>query len=345
MSEKRTYTGGSIGEALERAHKELPAGRFILDLKKQEAKSTSAEASALTVEEAFAQARKALPPEAAVLEEKVIRAREEGRMEFRAYQADEARAAAQRELGKKGQVLGVELLEDVKKGFFGIGAKPGLYAVAYATKAKVKLSYTTRAQVVAELGDASEAEARFLELAEKGDRELLEGLIRQGVSLGARDAKGASALMISAFYGKPETSLLLIEAGLDVNLKDQGGFTALMVACESAAGPIRLVERLVEKGADLNATSGRGSTALMAAAKSGHRELVELLVSKGAALDERNLDHNITALIWAANGGHRQIVEFLLSKGADKTIQTFNGYTAASIAAENGHQDIARLLS
>jgi hypothetical protein len=248
MSDKRTYTGDSIGEALERAHKELPAGSFILDLKKHEAKAKSAEASALTAEEALAQARKALPPEAAVVEEKVLREREEGRMELRAFQADEARA---------------------------------------------------------------EAEARFLVLAEKSDRELLEGLIRQGVNLGARDAKGASALMVSAFYGKPETSLLLIEAGVDVNLKDNGGFTALMVACESAAGPIRVVERLIEKG---------------------------------ARLDDRNLDHNITALIWAANGGHRPIVEFLLSKGADRTIQTFNGYTAASIAAENGHQDIARLL-
>ncbi len=82
----------------------------------------------------------------------------------------------------------------------------------------------------------------------------------------------------------------------------------------------------------------------MAAAIKGHLDIVELLVSKGAEINARNTDHNITPLIWAANEGHLSIVRFLLEKGADPNILTDNNYTAETIARENGHYSIVEVL-
>jgi len=48
------------------------------------------------------------------------------------------------------------------------------------------------------------------------------------------------------------------------------------------------VRLLLDKGADLNESSGPIGTALQAAAVKGHKQIVQLLLDKGAALDERH---------------------------------------------------------
>jgi len=73
----------------------------------------------------------------------------------------------------------------------------------------------------------------------------------------------------------------LIESGADVNAKDNlFGRTALMIA--SFYGHKEVVELLLKKGADVNAKDKNGRTALMIASKKGHKEIVELLKFYGA---------------------------------------------------------------
>ena len=56
-----------------------------------------------------------------------------------------------------------------------------------------------------------------------------------------------------------------------------------------------VVKLLVEAGADVNAQDNEGCTALMRAAYSGHRELIEYLLSNGA--DKDILDNNANKAI------------------------------------------------
>jgi ankyrin repeat protein len=338
-------SGTTSAEALEKLLLGLEPGLFILSRRTAAERAVSAKAYGDTVDAALAQVRKGVPAGAVGVTETVVHEPQSRDVEVQGFGQAEGEAAAKAKAGKAERVEKVELAEKGKRGFFGIGRKPDTFKARLFHQAKVKIVYRVPASATADVTDDRDAAGRkFLELAEKGDIEAVEAFIEQGVDLNARNERGAHALMLSAFGGHTRIAELLVDNGADVGLTDQGGFNALMLACECATASLRLVRRLVEAGADVNALSGRKSTALMAAAKIGHPAIVEYLVSAGADLDARNDDHNITALIWAANGGHLPIVRFLLSKGADKGVMTHNGYSAASIAAENGHFDIVQLL-
>jgi len=72
----------------------------------------------------------------------------------------------------------------------------------------------------------------------------------------------------------------LIDAGADINAKDEAGSTALMVASEY--GRTEIVKLLIATGADVNIKNELGWTALMWASRWGRKETVKLLIDAGA---------------------------------------------------------------
>ncbi|MGO9568404.1 MAG: ankyrin repeat domain-containing protein [Desulfomonilaceae bacterium] len=68
--------------------------------------------------------------------------------------------------------------------------------------------------------------------------------------------------------------------GADVNAKDNHGWTALMEAAKT--GHLDVVKLLLDEGADVNAKDNYGWTALKIAEEDGHKEIVELLKAHGA---------------------------------------------------------------
>jgi ankyrin repeat protein/predicted nucleotidyltransferase len=128
---------------------------------------------------------------------------------------------------------------------------------------------------------------------------------------------------------------------VDINQADKNGSTALLVATYN--GHKEIVELLLEKGADIEAKSNKGNTALLFAAFNGHKEIVELLLEKGADIEAKN-NNGDTALLWAAFNEHKEIVELLLEKGAAIEAKTNNGDTALLLAAKNGNKEIVELL-
>lgn len=90
----------------------------------------------------------------------------------------------------------------------------------------------------------------------------------------------------------------LLESIGNVNLGNQDGNTALMLAAANPAGGIRLVNYLLSKPQiDINATNDIGETALMRAARYGHDEIAKLLFDNGAKLDiENNIGENALAM-------------------------------------------------
>ncbi|MEW6731425.1 MAG: ankyrin repeat domain-containing protein [Acidobacteriota bacterium] len=87
-------------------------------------------------------------------------------------------------------------------------------------------------------------------------------------------------LVAAAASGDSATVKSLLAQGVDVNVKDKDGKTALMYAAEKGYSDI--VKSLLVQAVNVNAKDKDGKTALMYAADKGHTEVVELLKNAGA---------------------------------------------------------------
>src|SRR5829696_3432152 len=66
--------------------------------------------------------------------------------------------------------------------------------------------------------------------AERGDSAAVQQLLREAVAIGARDARGRTALLAATHANQVEAARLLIAAGADVNAKDAIGDSAFLYA-------------------------------------------------------------------------------------------------------------------
>ena len=92
--------------------------------------------------------------------------------------------------------------------------------------------------------------------------------------------RSARELWHAAGMGDLERLNQLLDQGLDVNIGDRTGVTALMRAAYH--GQLPIVQALIERGADLNAKDNGGLTALMMAKHAGHQDTVDSLLAAGA---------------------------------------------------------------
>jgi ankyrin repeat protein len=134
-------------------------------------------------------------------------------------------------------------------------------------------------------------------------------------------------------------SLLGVRRDL-LNAKDPGGSTLLHHA--AAFGRIDTLACLLDAGADLTAKNRRGSTPLHWAI---HDEAkVRLLLSRGAAVNVRQVEGRTPLYQAASLGNATAIVKLLLANGADPHIATANGRTPLMAAAGRGDIEAMTLL-
>ena len=88
-----------------------------------------------------------------------------------------------------------------------------------------------------------------------------------------------------------------LAAGIDVNAKDQDGYTPLHYAAQSILitgsedkQNKKIAELLIANGADVNARCPDGRTPLYGAVFLGQNEVVELLIAKGADVNAKYKD-------------------------------------------------------
>jgi ankyrin repeat protein len=126
-----------------------------------------------------------------------------------------------------------------------------------------------------------------------------------------------------------------------VDKQEGHGTTALMAA--AAGGQKDIVELLLDRGAGIHKKDYMGDTALMAAADNGCTEVAELLLERGAVLEEKSKAER-TALSCAAEKGKTDTAAFLIKKGADIETKSKHGKTPLMWAAQGGHVDTLKLL-
>lgn len=114
-------------------------------------------------------------------------------------------------------------------------------------------------------------------------------------------------------YGNDTLVEQLINDGIDINLQNKYGQTALLLALEEEQ--LSLAEMLINKGANVNIATNDGITALMLAAYCGKLEIITNLINKGADVDVID-KHRDSSLSWAALGGSQSTIKYLIKKSA-----------------------------
>ncbi|KAF9733795.1 hypothetical protein PMIN02_010569 [Paraphaeosphaeria minitans] len=131
--------------------------------------------------------------------------------------------------------------------------------------------------------------------------------------------KNSTGAHLAARFGLSLTlkALLLLqgqERKSGLMRKDSDGQTLLYLA--AANGHCLTAEVLIDKGAKINEQGGKYNNALQAASEGGHEAIVKLLLEKGAAVNARGGYYG-NALQAALAGTHEPTVRILLEKGAN----------------------------
>ncbi|XP_066481517.1 ankyrin repeat and SAM domain-containing protein 6 [Tiliqua scincoides] len=113
-------------------------------------------------------------------------------------------------------------------------------------------------------------------------------------------------------------------------------------------GNFQLVKEITdEDAAQVNVFNDDGASPLMIAAVTGQLSLVQLLVSRNAAIDKQDNVHGWTALMQATYHGNKEVVKYLLHQGADVNLRAKNGYTAFDLIMllNDPDAELVRLLA
>ncbi|OMP04890.1 Zinc finger, RING-type [Corchorus olitorius] len=225
---------------------------------------------------------------------------------------------------------------------------------------------------------------RLVSAARDGDLQEAKALLEYNPRLARYSTFGVrnSPLHYSAAQGHHEIVSLLLESGVDINLRNYRGQTALMQACQY--GHWEVVQTLILFGANIHrADYLNGGTALHLAALNGQSRCIRLLLADyipsipncwnilrkrsrnkestsefdESALREvinRPADGGVTALHMAALNGHVESVQLLLDFGASVTEVTMEdgttidligaGSTALHYAACGGNAQCCQVL-
>jgi ankyrin repeat protein len=216
----------------------------------------------------------------------------------------------------------------------------------------------------------------------KGLRENVQLLLDAGLDINAADEEGNTVLHYAAKQCSLELAELMITYGADVNSSDAKGKTPLQIMLNPyvhSCGSRELIRLLAENNTSLNTVDRNGQNSLHNAAYLGWADVVTLLASKGADLENRENDmqgaktplhtavskkhtdvvkallelgadleaqdkRQKTPLIRAIQSENVEIIQLLLDYQADCNAQDINGQTALHVAVEKGNKEIVQLL-
>lgn len=147
-----------------------------------------------------------------------------------------------------------------------------------------------------------------------------------------------------------EIGKMLIAAGANFREKFEGGVSLLHVTA-TYVGSKAMTELLIEMGLDVNMkidetapAEFRGSTPLHIAAAKGRFEMSEVLIQNGADLKAKTSYQGWSPLHLAALNDQKEIVKLLIAKGAEVNAKSETGATPLDLAIEKRHEEMAAFL-
>jgi ankyrin repeat protein len=159
------------------------------------------------------------------------------------------------------------------------------------------------------------AQADIADAASRGDRAVVERLLKSGADVNAQQGDGATALHWAAYRGDAALTELLLKAGARADVANHNGSTPLWLAATS--GDAAVIRALLKAGANANEQLPLGRRPLMLAARSGQVDAVQALLEHGADVNASETERGTTALMQAADQGHADVLKALIQHGAN----------------------------
>lgn len=168
---------------------------------------------------------------------------------------------------------------------------------------------------------------------------------RCSFSQGQRRHPNRSQVLLfdAARLGRADLVAVLVAAGADPNARDDRGFTPLMLTAYN--DQMDTVEALLALHADpCLPDRDQGNTAQMGVAFRGYDAMAARLLKAPCNANAANKVGQ-TALMMAALFGPTAQVRMLMAAGADLRKADASGRTAASVARDQGNTEMARQLA
>jgi len=171
------------------------------------------------------------------------------------------------------------------------------------------------------------------------DAGLVSRLLDLGFDPDARDPRGQPGLVVALQAGSPHAFRVLLEHGpIQIDALNAAGESALMMA--ALKGRLEEAQLLLDRGARVNQP---GWNALHYAATGPDVKLVALMLAHGAEL-EAGSPNGSTALMMAAQYGSEASVALLLQRGANPSRRNQLGLNAVDFAKLSGRAPLVQHL-
>lgn len=157
---------------------------------------------------------------------------------------------------------------------------------------------------------------------------------KEFVNVSERNEQGETALHIAARAGHTEIAQKLLEAGVDVMVKNRKGQLASDLTKDEKI--LSLIDKKMEQR--------KYELEVFAAIRAGKREVVAEALKKGINVNAYSANSNSTLLTEAITFGRPRMVAMLLAAKANPNVILPNGNTPLTLAASKGNAEIIDTL-
>lgn len=182
--------------------------------------------------------------------------------------------------------------------------------------------------------------------ARKGDAKKVKAILQADPkAFSAKDKNGDTPLHLAALHGQLDVAQILLDAGADVNVKNNyGPFTpgdlGQQFSSNNHQDPVVL---LSAHGVDQRDMKNGYTPLDLAEFSVNHKKMITLLVGKGADVNAQAAS-GATPLFWAVMRDQKDDVQFLLDHGANVNVTTAYGDTILDCALHLQYGSMIQLL-